>query len=343
MNRRLLGFYLRFALPIVGCGGPPPTALSFVEGRSAEDTAALGPSWREPLRGPHPPEQLRFLVLGDAGEGNLSQHTIGASMAALCAAKTDAAPGCDFALYLGDNFYQVGVEDVHDPQFEAKFERPYAALDLPFYVVMGNHDYGSGSLDTSKVAHQIAYTRRSTRWTMPARTYHFAAAHAHFIALDTNAAMLRDVWGDTGQEVFLDEALREAAGATWKIAFGHHPYRSNGPHGNAGSYEGQDWVPIANGAGVQALFESKLCGQIDLYLAGHDHSRQWLPPSCGVSLAISGAGAKSTSIVDRGNAPTFAEASPGFLWISIEGPMLVAEFYDQDGILEHTEQLSRVR
>jgi len=30
------------------------------------------------------------LVLGDAGEGNLTQHTVAAAMAALCAAKTDA-------------------------------------------------------------------------------------------------------------------------------------------------------------------------------------------------------------------------------------------------------------
>ena len=25
---------------------------------------------------------------------------------------------------------------------------------------------------------------------------------------------------------------------TWRIAYGHHPYLSNGPHGNAGMYEG---------------------------------------------------------------------------------------------------------
>ena len=284
---------------------------------------------------------MRFLVLGDAGEGNLTQHAVAAAMAALCAAKTDAAPGCDFALYLGDNFYQVGVSDVHDPQFDAKFEAPYAALDLPFYVVLGNHDYGTGSLDESRAEPQIAYTRRSTRWTMPARNYHFAAAHAHFIALDTNAAMLREVWGDSGQEAFIDEALIAAAGARWRIAFGHHPYRSNGPHGNAGSYEGQDWAPIVNGEGVAALFESKLCGQIDLYLAGHDHSRQWLAPSCGVTLALSGAGAKSTAIIDRGNEAAFAEASPGFLWISIEGAQLTAEFYDQGGALQATQRMAQ--
>lgn len=322
---------------LMACGAPTRAP----EPWAPADTAELGPAWREPLRGPHPPDSLRFLVLGDAGEGNLTQHRVGASMAALCAAKADGAPGCDFALYLGDNFYQVGVDDVHDPQFSEKFEGPYALLDLPFYVVLGNHDYGSGSLDQDRAAPQIAYTRRSTKWTLPARAYHFPAAHAHFLALDTNAAMLRELWGDTGQEALIDEALEAAAGATWTIGFGHHPYRSDGPHGNAGAYEGKDWVPIANGAGVQSLVESKLCGRLDLYFAGHDHSRQWLQPRCGMRLAISGAGAKSTAIVDRGNAPTFASASPGFLWVAIQGPELVAEFYDQHGNLEHTERLHK--
>ncbi len=42
---------------------------------------------------------LRFVALGDAGEGNDAQYKVAGAMANLCAEK-----GCDFAIYLGDNF-----------------------------------------------------------------------------------------------------------------------------------------------------------------------------------------------------------------------------------------------
>lgn len=335
---------MRLALPLLAAGCAQERALWFFSTTTpgeVEDTAPEGPMWREPLRGPHPPDFVRFVALGDGGEGNADQYAVARAIATVCAAKADEAPGCDFALYLGDNFYQVGVSGVDDPQFQSKFEQPYAGLDLPFYVVLGNHDYGAGSLEVERADPQIAYTRRSAKWTLPARHYHFAAAHAHFIALDTNAAMLVDVWGDRSQERTIAEGLAaaEASGATWRIAFGHHPYKSNGPHGNAGAYEGQDWAPIVNGAGVQALVEEQLCGQVDLYLAGHDHSRQWLAPACGVALAVSGAAAKTTAFVDRGHPSRFAASTPGFLWVELDGGALVAEHYDKDGVLEHTERL----
>src|SRR5688572_3744110 len=83
-------------------------------------------------------ERLRFVVLGDGGEGNDAQYLVGQAMAGVC-----AELGCDFALYLGDNFYDTGVESVDDEQFQTKFEMPYADCDFPCYVVLGNHDYGS--------------------------------------------------------------------------------------------------------------------------------------------------------------------------------------------------------
>ena len=329
------------ALALVGCAQSTSAWDPAAAGGSGA-AEAEGPMWREPLRGPHPPELVRFVAVGDAGEGNADQYAVAEAIAAVCAARLDTAPGCDFVLYLGDNFYQVGVDGVDDPQFQTKFERPYADLDLPFYVILGNHDYGSGSLEVNKVTAQVEYTRRSTKWTLPARHYHFAAAHAHFLALDTNAAMLVDLWGDRSQERTIADGLAaaDAAGATWRIAFGHHPYKSNGPHGNAGAYEGQDWAPLVNGAGVQALIEDHLCGAVDLYIAGHDHSRQWLQPACGLGLAVSGAGAKTTAFVDRGHPSVFASSTPGFLWVELNGPTLTAAHYDLDGRLEYTAQMT---
>jgi len=52
----------------------------------------------------------------------------------------------------------------------------------------------------------------------------------HGIALDTNAARYGK---DSGQGTEVADWMGRPA--RWKIAFGHHPILSNGPHGNAGS------------------------------------------------------------------------------------------------------------
>jgi Predicted phosphohydrolases len=263
------------------------------------------------------------------------------SIAAVCAAKADAAPGCDFVLYLGDNIYMGGVESPDDPQLHDKFEAPYADLDLPFHVVLGNHDYGERSLDRDRAAAQVAYAARSDKWSMPDRYYAFSAGPARFFALDTNALMLAPLWGDDGQGAWLS---RETGAATepWRVAFGHHPLRSNGQHGNAGAYEGQAWLPIANGAALADFFEAHVCGQVDIYLSGHDHNRQWLEPHCGVELVVSGAAAKTTPLVGRGAGSRFADDTrAGFAWIALDGDVLTGEFYDQDGRLDYRTQVAR--
>lgn len=105
--------------------------------------------------------------------------------------------------------------------------------------------------------------------------------------------------------------------ATWRIAFGHHPYLSNGRHGNAGNDEGLLFVPVANGDGVETFMEDHVCGHIDLYLCGHDHNRHWLDPTCGTEFIVSGAAAKTTDLENRDGNPTIWEddQSEGFAWV----------------------------
>ena len=52
---------------------------------------------------------VRFVAIGDAGEGNDAQFAVADVVEQVCTAQ-----GCDFAIYLGDNFYDVGVESVDD-------------------------------------------------------------------------------------------------------------------------------------------------------------------------------------------------------------------------------------
>ena len=287
---------------------------------------------------PPPGPRVRFVALGDTGEGNRAQYDVASAFNMVCLVQ-----GCDFVMLLGDNFYDDGVSSVDDPQFRTKFEDPYATVQLPFYVTLGNHDFGEIPLQFWRTDYQIEYSARSSKWNMPDHFYAFVEAHVTFVSLDTNMIMLGLGWV-RDQDDWVREQLDNAT-TPWKIAFGHHPYRSNGRHGNAGNYEGVGFDPtgIVSGDRVRDFFEDELCGKIDVYLAGHDHNRQWLEPVCGVQLIVSGAGAKTTDLVGRDNNPTKFEddTTEGFFWIEIAGDTMTVEVWDRAGNLDHTSTVTR--
>lgn len=101
------------------------------------------------------PASVRFFAMGDQGTGDPDQGNVARAVFELC-----QRSGCDFGLLLGDNFYPSGVESTSDPQWQAKFEKPYAdllAAGIPFYAVLGNHDTDEGR-DWGRADHQVAYS-----------------------------------------------------------------------------------------------------------------------------------------------------------------------------------------
>lgn len=275
---------------------------------------------------------IRFVALGDAGEGNDAQYEVAAAMEVVC-----ADLGCDFALYLGDNFYDSGVDSVSDEQFVTKFESPYQGLLFPFYVVLGNHDLGLDGVGLKlwKGPIYVEYSALSSKWTMPAEYYSVQTGNLTLVALNTTEIFFG--LGDD-QQAWLDATLAQVDPAVtdWTIAFGHHPYVSNGAHGNAGAYDDiPEWVPateIPRGVYVEEVFAASVCGKVDLYISGHDHNRQWLGDTCGTTFVVSGAGAKLTPLEDRGNATLFEDdATEGFLWVELDGRTLTARFFDRYG------------
>ncbi len=367
----------------------PPSDSSDVTRDVADDTAADTAADTTPSEDVEPdipepaPASVRFVVLGDTGEGNEDQVLVANAIKAKCDLE-----GCDFALLAGDNIYNSGVDSVTDPQWQDKFEVPYQDLDFPFYAVLGNHDNGGlevpgldgiPGLDELgegsggqfwKGDIQIEYTAHSDKWTMPARYYDWTAGPAHFFALDTN-----DMMWSQATELYPEVATRyqqqlddmgqriNESTAVWKIVFGHHPYISNGAHGNAGNYEGDplkiaadllkniplvgdllgDVTAVSLGVGVKDGVEAIVCNKVDFYMSGHDHNRQWLVPtdSCpGVQFIVSGAGAKVKDFAGSLNATVWQEdATEGFVWIRIEGNTLHAEFIDKYGTVNFVRDM----
>ncbi len=309
---------------------------------------------------------LRFLVIGDQGTGGDGQKQVAAAMVEICERK-----GCDFVITNGDNIYEAGVESPHDPRFDRQFEQPYAALDLPFFLSLGNHDNdmtpahaaagtdAGGGLGVWGEAgdHQVAYTfredRASDKWNMPARYYTFTMAadgtSAQFYALDTTPFL----WD--GMPPFYDDLLVEnqiawakqavqAPNGTWQFAFGHHPYRSNGQHDDAGSYDGFN-SGAPSGERLKDFYEEVLCDRMDVFFGGHDHDLQWLKAqnACGkTQFIISGAAGKTRSIADDENPAYFAQGSTlGFMWVELVGNDFTGAFYDKDSKLLFARTFTR--
>lgn len=317
------------AAPAVDSAAPSTTDAT----TGADATASVDGAVKVDASSPARP--LRFVAVGDTGTGTADQAKVAAAIKSKC----DTA-GCDFVQLLGDNFYESGVSSATDPQFATKFEQPYAAINVPFWVVLGNHDYGGSGTgnEFSKPDFQLAYAASSAKYKLPARHWHRIDGEVEFFALDTNEQMY-------------DRAATQKSNVTqwissstskWKIALGHHPYLSNGPHGNAGSYDGVPLIPIANGANVKKFMDDVVCGKVDVYFSGHDHNRQYLQGKCGgtTELVVSGAGAKVTSL-SGSNAVHFQAATLGFVYVTVDASTLTAEFIDANGRSEYTRTIRK--
>jgi len=350
------------ATPLDTAIEPPPDT------QVAEDTAIAPIDTQAEVDAQVEPElEVRFIVIGDTGEGNDRQKKVAEQMRRKC-----EADGCDFALLTGDNIYNAGVESTMDAQWQEKFEIPFKDVNIPFYASLGNHDnggfltqwlgdtFGGAGAEFERGDYQVAYTQFSQKWKMPGRTYDFVAGPAHFFALDTNY-MVWSYGNDDAEEATqwqvdtIPDRI-DAATSKWRIAFGHHPYLSNGKHGDAGSYEGLEeditdlvagisWLgdlsDVVTGRGVQESLDAIVCGRVDLYFAGHDHSRQWLADSdaCpGTTLVVSGAGAKMTEL--KGDHPALFQNvdKAGFFWVHLAGDRIEVEAIDEDGTLEWSHQ-----
>jgi hypothetical protein len=321
-----------------------------LEGSSTGGAAGSGAAVDASPPAPAPP--LRFIALGDTGKANATQHAVAAGMRDWCAAE-----GCDFVLLLGDNLYPEGAEEVDDPVWQSAFEEPYQDLDLPFYAVLGNHDYGGKILfaDVDGLGNQfergpveVEYSQESDKWRMPATHYTMRHGPVGFVALDSNSILWdNDDHGD--QWAWFPGALAEVADAPWVIALGHHPYRSNGPHGNAGSYKTllDLSVPIdsLDGEDVEEFVEELVCGNVDFYLSGHDHQRQWLPGSLcgGTELVVSGAGGEVKAISRPTRNPVLYQdgTTAGFFYVVADETQFTGRFIDASGAVTYERTVSK--
>ncbi len=279
---------------------------------------------------------LQFIAVGDAGTGRAGQRDVAEGMG-----RKAAEDPVSFVLFLGDNFYASGVSSVTDEQWESKFEKMYShtSLQVPFYAVLGNHDYY-----TNPQA-QVEYTSvsASKRWKMPARYYAFAqpiddSTSVQFFGLDTtplDAERVEEI--EEGQTIetidyraqlkWFEEQL-QTSNTRWKIVLGHHALYSGGSHGD-------------NKGMINLLEPLFLKYKVDAYLAGHDHHQELKKPIKGVYYMVIGAGGTHRSVTWQDNT-IFAMTNMGFTWFRLSANQMLVEFFNREGDLLYAHVIPKI-
>ena len=106
------------------------------------------------------------------------------------------------------------------------------------------------------------------------------------------------------------------------------------------------------GGKFREFVDARICNRADFYFSGHDHNRQWMrrvpdiptwplfprptTRACATHFAVSGAGAKTTDLEDRGNELAFGAETEGFLYVEFGPDEAIAEFADAEGTVEWT-------
>lgn len=333
-------------------GGAMAGAALAVLPSPAQSPASAAPRLGGPGAFPFPEHpngkgEFAVLVTGDAGTGDEAQYAVAAAARDVC--RTEHI---GLAVGLGDNIYENGPESDDDSEFQDKFERPNSGIDVPWLMVLGNHDCsglipGSGG-DPSRGDREVSYAATSRRWYMPSRYYSVPLPAAdplvEFFAIDTipwssYVAQLDPHYRWDGpymreQRSWLDGALR-ASRARWKVVIGHHPYLNNGKHGSAGSYDGFEIGNYTSGVHLKDMYEKVVCGRADLILSGHDHTLQVLEPTArtgGTRQVVCGASAKTEDGTAHFGHPAAWQnfSDHGFMVLKVSGARLTIDAYTVD-------------
>jgi len=238
------------------------------------------------------PKSNHILMLGDWGTATESSQQISVANAMKRWA-SDNSIRPDALLMLGDNFYGEMPDGVNSRRWIKQFEQMYPSslFPGPAYAVLGNHDYETFRGD--KVEAELAYTRQSTRWTMPRRWYSVTLPRENplltLICLDSNIPGSKGYdlrpWSfvltrqqHDEQQRWLEAELEKPRTTPFLAVAAHHPLYSNGQH--------RDNIKLI------AQWDSLLRRHnVDLYLSGHDHDLQHLEfKGHPTSFVISGGG-----------------------------------------------------
>ncbi len=281
------------------------------------------------------PANPHMLLLGDWGADRYPQQQ--SAVATAMKAYVDNRHVHPQAVFLlGDNWYGNMLGGLSCPRWQNDFEQMYPTshFPVPFYAVLGNHDY-EHRID-SKVDLQLAYGQHvKTRWTMPARWYTFQWPQQNpqitFICLDTNLPGTKEdpfPWSFTmskehvaEQETWFRAELAKPRSTPFVAVVCHHPLYTNGVHKD-------------NKLLLKRWDDLIRQSRVDFWITGHDHDLQHIEfAGHPTSFVISGGG--GAELVDWTTDPAkrgpFGAKVLGFSDLELADGKVILRHIDADG------------
>lgn len=273
-----------------------------------------------------PASSRSLIIVGDWGRDSAPHQRDVARQMDVVAGEMD----CASVISVGDNFYEDGVQSVDDVKWRTSFEDIYSGPNLkslPWYVALGNHDYGGVPQA------QVDYTLQSDRWHMPSRYFKVSGAgigmsELDMFVIDTTPLITENLTGNDplninarGQDAeaqlaWLDHELA-ASGARYKFVAGHHTIFSGGSlHGGTPDLIAR-LLPILRRNGVTA------------YINGHDHDLEHIVRD-DMHFICSGAGSEARP-VSPVTGTRFCLSRSGFAVLSVYDGVLKLAFRDFTG------------
>ena len=260
----------------------------------------------------------KICLIGDSGKGNQQQ---------LIVAKALFDENCSEIRVLGDVIYPDGILTADDPLFMEKFYNPYKALieeaGVPFYMVMGNHDYSEVPADAWLEIH-----KRYNKINFPSMYYIDIYDNICMVTLDTNWLFFKQYfWMRTFRQGYKEQCQLT-------LSFGHHPRWSVGRHGDADFH-------------IAKFLDTTVIGKVDAYFAGHDHNLSDEGEKNGTHLFVSGAAGTGKPLGDE-NQRVWAYSGLGYQVLTIRNkskkPSFEFEFVEVelDGTTRRTHSGKRI-
>jgi hypothetical protein len=282
--------------------------LTFAAATTSHADAAAAPT-------ASPAAEVNLLAMGDWGNNGPGQRMVAATMNFYI---RSSGQKFDAMLLAGDNFY-VPLANVFDPRWKTMFEDLYdpSVFDFPFYPALGNHDY-----QQERYLVELAYSRSNStsRWKQPARWFRVELPNEKdplvtILVLDSNKPLLGEVeWAN--ELKWLKSELAKPRRSKWLLCVAHHPFLSNGDHGDNGPLA-KAWAPLFDRAGV------------GFYICGHDHDVQHLEsPDHKPSLLLVGGGGATTRPMRIDQRGPFSRAGNGFAHLTFTDTIATARLVD---------------
>jgi hypothetical protein len=259
----------------------------------------LAPIGQTPTALPNRDGSLKFVVLGDFGDGSSAQRALAGQMASL----RTRFP-YELVITVGDNIY--GGERPQD--MRRKFEEPYKPLldaGVKFYASLGNHD------DRAQALYKP--------FNMNGRTYYSFKAprqDVRFFALETD-------YPTPAQLTWLEKEL-QSSGEDWKIPYFHHPLYSSGERHGSDLGLRKVLEPLFREYGVSVVF------------SGHDHFYERVKPQYGIAYFVVGSGGRlRRGGIDRKTGLTEVgfDTDQAFLAVEIDGNQMFFNAISRTGTM----------